>query len=1052
MIKNLYKSSFSTFQSPPEVKKHFLALTFVLVLQLMALAGYSQNAAIKVTGVVTDLTGGPIPGVIVKVKGGPEGVATDPNGKFSLVVQGPKSVLVFTYIGYITHEETVGNRRTLNVSLKESATSLNEVVVTGYGGVSMKRDLTGSISSVSAKQIEERQPINIFDALQGQAAGVLVMNDNGEPGATGSIQIRGASTFSSSGNGPLYVVDGVITDNASGINPNDIQNMEVLKDAASSSIYGARAANGVILITTKRGQEGKPRFDLQYAHVFGKMSHTIQQANSKDLRVWRQIQNKNNASSGSSVDSLNPAYNSDNYLEDMLLGNLAHKSDVRVGVSGGQKGLTYYSSINFLDDKGIALNTWFKRVQGRVNVDYQATPKFKYSTNLTFNWQKDQKWSTGGSLNPVFDRPNNLRIYLPDGSLTSYTSTKRNPIANALMEKNETEGYKAQFNNTLGYKILKELNFTSVANVQFDNSQRTYFQPMFLDDNGDENRGKNEMDKSLFWQLQSFLNYNKTINKDHTLTGMLGVSAERKRYDDFYFEAIPASFASEEIYVFNGSNIDITKTRTTADANSLASLFGRIGYNYKGKYIMQGTYRRDGSSRFGSESKWGNFLSGSAAWRFSDEKFMSWTKKFLEDAKLRASIGQQGNDGIGQYEMYSLINFGNESYYGIGGASINSKLGNSFIQWENTVQQDYGLDLSFFNGRLGLTADYYIKSTNKLLADQQIPKETGFTSVRVNVGNIRNTGMEFVVNGTPIVAKNFKWNIIGNVSFEKGKVVSLINHQPFISGTRHYLEEGGSLGNFYGYKHLGIYRWDASNAYSDNWERLEPVNVSADGKTAEYYTLNGQRYNGVAKKLNGPAGVLGGGDTIWDNVRKDDIIDEADRQVIGNATPDFYLGFVNTFSYKRLSLSFNINATIGGQVYNAFKENMSTNSSSNGPALPEAIYGAWRQQGDIATYAYFPNKDTNGSLKKGFNSYYLEDASFLRLTSARINYSLPLESAKKILMKGVNAYVYGINLLTWTNYTGFDPEFSSSNPLQPGVDGGKYPKRREIGLGLNITL
>ena len=1033
---------------------HLEKAVLVVMISLLHLCSFAQTTN-TVTGTVKDEKGETLPGVSVKVKDGAGATQTDLEGKFSIRVPDAKARLQFSYIGFNAYEEIVGNRTVLSIVLKENVNSLQELVIQGYGGETKKSDLTGSTSSVNARQIAERQPTNIFDAIQGQAAGVLVVNDNGEPGAEGTIQIRGASSFSSSGgNNPLYVVDGIITDGISNIAPNDIQNIEILKDAASTSIYGARASNGVILITTKRGQEGKPRFDVFYGRKTGKISHYIQQANSRDLRLWRQIQNNNNPNSGSNTDSLNSAYNSDNYLEDMLLGNTAVLNDLRVGISGGQKGLTYYSSLNFLDDKGVALNTWAKRVQGRINVDFQVTPKFKYTTNLNFYWNKKNEWSVGGSLNPVFDRPNNLRIYLPDGSLTSYTSSKRNPIANALLETNITEGYRASFANNFEYKILKDLRFTATASAQLDNSDNNYFQPQFLDDNGNENRGRQSSNQRFNWLIQTFFNYDKTLGKDHKISATAGVSAERDNSRSLSYGALPGSFVSESITNFYAGNIDINQTRTGGGGSSLASLYGRLGYNYKGKYILNGTYRRDGSSRFGPQSKWGNFISGSLAWRVSDEKFLAWAKKdgVLDDAKLRLSVGAQGNDGIGQNEDATLIGFGDVSYLGSTGAVIADRLGNPAIQWENTVQTNLGTDISLFKGRLNVIVDYYRKATNKLLADNLLPKETGFQNVRVNAGDLLTTGAEFGISGTPVSGKNFSWNVNANISFQQGRVKSLINDEAFITGTRYLISRGGRLGDYYGYKQLGIYRWTASNAYTTDWARLEPVNVAADGQSAEYYILNGERYNGTIQKLSGPAGFLKGGDTEFDNFTKDGIIDDADRQIIGNATPDFYLGFINTFNYKRFSLNVLMNATIGGQVYNEFKERFAVFSSSNGPAFPEAIYGSWRKEGDIATYPFFPTKDNNGNQKRGVNSYYLEDGSFVRLSSARLNYTFEPAWVSKVKMKGLGVFVYGTNLLTWTNYTGFDPEFSSSSPLTPGTDGGRYPKRREFGFGLNIGL
>ena len=477
-------------------------IIFTAVIVIGTLCSFSSFAqqVIKVKGIVKDTKGEPMPGVGIKIKNTTIGSVTNEKGAYNINVPDKDATLVFSYIGFVKEEVVIGTKTDINVTLKEDFSNLEELVITGYGGIAKKSDLTGATSSVSAKDIAERQPINLFDALQGKAAGVLVMNDSGEPGAQGSLQIRGPSTFSSSGNAPLYVIDGALTNNADGINPNDIAGIEVLKDAASASIYGARAANGVILITTKRGTEGKPQVEAQYSHVFGEIGHMIQQANSQDLRYWRRVQaGDDGATRGLSTDSLNPSYNGDNYLQDMLLGNIAHKNDLKVNVSGGQKGLTYYTSLNYLDDRGIALNSWAKRMQGRVNVDFQASPKFKYSNSITLGWQKRNKTNIGSSLKPVFDRPNNLRIYLPDGSLTGMLSSKRNPIANALLAKDEEEEYVAQFNNNLDFQILKDLKFTVVGNAKLDESQGITFSPAFLSTaTPATNTGSNTGDKSSF--------------------------------------------------------------------------------------------------------------------------------------------------------------------------------------------------------------------------------------------------------------------------------------------------------------------------------------------------------------------------------------------------------------------------------------------------------------------------------------------------------------------------------------------------------------------------
>ena len=441
-----------------------LCVFLLFLLQLVSLPSFAQST--RVTGTIRDGKGSPLSGVNIVVKGSTGGTTTNPEGFFSIEVPNQNAVLVYTLIGYSRKEEAVGTRKTIDIVLTESASSLDEVIVIGYGQTQKKRDVGGAISSVTSKQIMERQPVNLFDALQGQAAGVLIMNDNGEPGAQGSIQIRGANTFTAEGNTPLYVVDGVITDNAAAINPNDIERVEVLKDAASASIYGARSAAGVILITTKKGKDGKPKLDVQYSKVYGWLAHKIQAANAAELRYYRKIQNGNlSGTQGSFTDSLNPSFNSDNDYQKLLLGNTGKRDDVKMSVSGGQKLLTYYASLNYIDDKGIALNTWNKSIQSRINTEFQFSPKLKYTNNLSFYWSFGNFTSINNSLRPVFDRASYLRVYNPDGSLTSYLNSKRNPVANALLEDNTRETLKAQMNHQIDYQIVKSLKFTTSFNA-----------------------------------------------------------------------------------------------------------------------------------------------------------------------------------------------------------------------------------------------------------------------------------------------------------------------------------------------------------------------------------------------------------------------------------------------------------------------------------------------------------------------------------------------------------------------------------------------------------
>ncbi len=1020
-------------------------LFLFLALGSIGLPAFAQQN-IRLSGKVTNKKGEALQGVTVRIKGKSQGTSTDATGKYQLDVAS-SSTVVFSQVGMKEQERAVGNQRQLDVTLEDSDNALDEIVVTGYGGVAKKRDLTGAISSVNAKKIEERQPINLFDALQGQAAGVLIVNDGGgAPGATGSIQVRGTSTLNG-GNGPLYLVDGVINPDGATINPTDIENIEVLKDAASASIYGSRAANGVILITTKRGSEGRPMVNVNYNHLFGRLAHYIPVSNSAEVRAFRYIQGLN-----TNTDSINPSFNSDNDLQRILLGNLAQKKEIKMSVSGGQKNLRYYSSLNYLDDKSIILNSYAKRLQSRINVEYQFSSKLRYSNNISFSWQKGNTIPIGNTIRVVMDRPAYSLIYYPDGSLTSYIGSKRNPVANALFEKNMDETYSGQLNNQLDYQIRDDLKFTTLFNVRLDNLQNTQFSPRFLSANKDQNSGTNEFNKTFTWEFQSYLNYNKTFAQDHNVTALLGFSSDRRRYDRFHSEYMNS--VNEEVLVTFPDYLTPSKTYTTATANASASIFSRIGYNYKGRYLVQGSYRRDGSSRFGAANKWGNFLSASAAWRFSDENFMKWAKPALVDAKLRYSIGQLGNDKVGDYESYTKVAFGG-SYNGVGGAALTSTFGNNRIKWETTTQNNVGLDLTFLNGRLGFTADYYVKTTTDLLYPRELAKETGYAKVNVNLGTIRNRGMEFVISGKPIVTPDFSWEVNGNISFERGKIVKLADGIPFFPGNKWYAEEGGRIGNFYGWRNLGVYAWDESNAYNDNWEKLTLVlddqgkPMYRDGKAV--YTFNGSDYQGTVHQLYAPDGKLKGGDAEWLNNKKDSLINDEDRMILGNATPNFYFGFMQTFRYKRLTLNVLFNGSFGGEVYNALlqRQNYPTNT---GAGSPDMVYNVWRKPGDVAKYPNYVERNNRGNLKTNQNSLYIEDATFVRLSSARLAYTFDPQLINRLKMKGLTAFVYGSNLLTWTNYRGYDPEFSTNNPLTPGEDDGRYPRRREFGFGVNINF
>jgi TonB-linked SusC/RagA family outer membrane protein len=1029
---------------------HLILLSAAVIAFLLTLINTDRVFAqgqTKVSGTVKDRSGAGLPGVTVRVKDQPGGVSTDNDGKFTISVAA-NAVLQFNMIGYTTMEKKVTSG-VLNVVLQESLNDLDEVVVTGFGGRVKRSDLTSAVSSVSAKDIQERQPVDLLSALQGKASGVTVTTDGG-PGAEGTIQIRGVTTLNG-GAGPLYVVDGVITDNGRNINPQDMASIEILKDAASASIYGAQAANGVILITTKKGVEGKPRVDLQYTHLFGKLAHKLPQSNSQEVRAFRRMQTPASAAAGSNTDSLNVAFNSDNDLQDLLLGNTGQRNQINASLAGASKTFNYFSSINYTDDKSIVINSFAKTLQTRLNISYQALPTLKYTSNVSLYYQNKNEIPIARTVNVIFDRPAFSLIYYPDGRVTSYIGSKRNPVANAMYETNKTETFSAQVNNQLDFDITKHIKWTTLFNLAYETPQYTFFAPRYLSPNRDTNSGINELEKKFRYEAQTYFNYNQSF-KDHNVSATLGANAIRRTDDLFHLEYL--NTASEEVTVTLPAYLTSSKSYTSGFASTNQAIFARVNYDYKSKYLVSGVYRNDGSSRFGPENKRGSFFSGSLAWRFSAEKFMDWSKSFLDDAKIRASYGRVGNDQIDDYSAITKVQF-DGNYNGVGGASYNTTIGNPLIKWETGIQKNLGLDLVFLKGRLNFTGELYEKESKDLLYQKQLVKETGFSTVIVNLGSIVNKGVEFTVSATPIAKKNFTWNVDANIYFERGTIKELAGGVPFIAGNKWYVQEGGKIGDFYGWKNLGVYQWNESNAYNDNWDKLTVV-LGADNKPLyvngkAQYTFDGQPYTGTVHNMYDPSGKFVGGDTEWANVKRDSLIDDGDRHVIGNAQPKFNVGFGNTFTYKKFSLNIFFNASIGGDIYNTLLYN-ANNPTQTGPGNPDVLYNSWQKQGDIAKYPYYPNRPSRGNLKANGNSAYLESRSFIRLASTRLAYNMEPEMAKKLYLKGVTAFIYGTNLLTWTNYRGYDPEFSTSNPLTPGDDVGKYPKRREFGFGLNISL
>lgn len=1008
-----------------------------------------------VKGVVTDHTGFPLPGANVSEKGTTKGTITDLDGNFTLSVSRKGTTLVVSFMGYQS-KEVKANEPNMKIQLSESSKQLEEVVVVGYGTMK-KRDVTGAITSITSDEIEKKMPTNVFEALQGASAGVQIVSGSGQPGESSSIKIRGTSTFSAEGVKPLYIVDGVPLEDIDGINPSDIASMEVLKDAASAAIYGSRSANGVIIITTKSGQEGKARIEVKYNHSWGTLSHKVAQANRADRRLYDQIRKEyfelyGGGNPDESIqmidDSLNVFFNVDNDYLDMIT-KTAQKDQVDISVGGGKKGLKYFINTSYYNEKGILDNTGYQRLTTRVNSDYSPNKWLNMGSRVSLTYSKKNGLNEGTLLSAVLSRRPYFNTYYPDGSIVGVFNGQKNPVAQIAYTTDFTDQYKANFFQFFEIKFNKYLKFRTNINANFYLDKRKKMEPSIITDEWqNQNKGYSYNYLNWNWLNENFLTYARKFG-DHNLSVMGGVSAQQWRYEDEIMAGINS--ASDFIYTMNAfaANLDLSATGSHLTNHSMASVFARLTYDWKSRYLLTANFRRDGSSRFAKNNKWGNFPSVSAGWRFSDERFMAFSKDVLSDAKLRVSYGITGNEAIGNYDyIYSYSP--NSIYDGVGGVKP-TRIGKDNLKWEETKQLNIGLDLNFWNSRLTITADYYDKYTDGLLANYQLPKESGFAYMKTNVGEMSNRGFEIAVAGDIIRSKDWTWNASFNISRNLNRIEKLSEGKAYMEGDIWWMQEGGHIGDFYGFKSAGVFQYDESNAFTADWQQLTPV--FENGVFQYKYTLNGQPYDGEVRQKTLPNGKpFRGGDYNWVEPQgtADGVIDDNDRMVIGNAMPDVTGGFNSTLTWKNLSLFVSIYYSLGGDIYNSGEHNRNMFKYSGTTPAPDVIHNVWLHPGDKAMYPR-PYNDEFNNARMG-NSFYVEDGSFIRLQNIRLSYDVPKSFIQRFKLNNLNLYGYVNNALTWTNYSGFDPEFSTSNPLQIGKDTYRYPRKREYGVGLQVNF
>lgn len=972
----------------------------------------SKSKEKEVRGIITDKTGEPLIGVSVTVKGTGKGTVTDMNGKWALSVS-EGSVLNFSYIGYSAETVKVGKSNSYNISLSEDNQLLDEVVVIGYG--SMKRkDITTAVSVVSTADIDERPIIDAAQALQGKAAGIQVVQPSGAPGEGMSIRVRGATSVQAS-NEPLYIVDGMPNDNISSLSPADIESMQVLKDASSAAIYGARAANGVVLITTKRGKVGNPQVKFSAYVGLSQLGKKIDALNTEEYKdLMKELKKYSNVAPTIPDSEKRYVDWTDMFFKTGL------NQNYQLSVSNGTDKLRYFVSGGYTNEQGIIEKASFRRYNFRANIDNQHTKWLKMALNFAYTNTKGQEVNQSrssmraGSILSVINTPPFMQQWDNENpgqyDENAYGSRILNPLAANSADNITSADY---LKGSLGFTfdILKGLQFKSTFGIDLSNNHWDYFlDPKSTSDGrGTKGRVEESYSRNIEWLFENILTYDFSLKK-HNFSLMGGATQQHAQYNGAWLAGFDLADSYPNIHSISAANqIDKDACGSSASAWSLASFLGRIAYNYDSKYLLTMNFRADGSSRFAPGHRWGYFPSASAGWRVSSEKFMEPLKNVIDDMKLRIGWGMNGNQsGIGNYSYLASMSASKvapttENLYP-GLAITPYSAANTELTWEKTMQWNAGLDLTMFDSRVTLSVDAYYKKTKDLLLTVSLPDNVNLPGgITRNDGEMVNKGMEFSVSSQNLKGA-FQWNTDFNISFNRNKLTKLglnkIYYYAEMYETREsavILKEGIPLGTFYGYVSEGV-----------------------DPET---------------------------GNIIYSDLNKNGSLDPGDRTEIGCAQPDFIYGMTNTFSYAGLNLSVFLQGSQGNDIFNASR--IDTEGMFDFRNQSKAVLDRWKRPGMITDIPRV------GNIENSHNSTrFVEDGSYLRLKTVTLSYDFNKKWLKKMHLSKLQAYVTGQNLLTLTKYSGYDPEVNAygADAVAQGVDYGVYPQSKALIFGLNVEF
>ena len=987
----------------------------------------SVSSTKNISGVVKDETGEPVIGANVVVKGTTNGTVTDMNGRYSLEVP-EGGVLQISYIGYNTQEVKVGSGDVVNVSLREDSETLDEVVVIGYGTVK-KSDLTGAVGSVQMKDVSQVGITSADRALQGQIAGVQVNARTGQPGESMMIRVRGSNSLAG-GNEPLYVIDGMPVEKMnSDINPEDILSMEVLKDASSTAIYGSRGANGVVMITTKRGRTGDTV--LEYNGYVGVSSLRKKlDLLGKDDYIAMVNEVSQNDGNGIAITPEQAALLPNNDWQDLAYQTALTHSH-QVSVSGGTDKTKLYSSLNYMNQEGIIKGSDYNRFALRINGDQKlarnlslnASIAYSYGTQNTANSNADG-WGAIAYTAMVMAPIQEIRD--ADGKYTNFSGTPwggTNPVGMAELYKNKTVNSRLLANMSLIYEIIDGLTFRVNAGAEVNAGSSDRYIPIGLSAGGKLD-GDASKSKSNYYTIinENILTYDKRFNKNHALNLMGGVTFQTYQYNDLGGSG--TGFLRD---VYETNNLGVASTPGTPSSGysdyRMASFLGRANYNLMERYLLTVTARYDGSSKFSKNHKFAFFPSAALAWRLSEENFMQ-DIDWLSNLKLRASIGQTGNQSISPYQTFARLGtsgpiFGDGKDIGFGLSSM----ANDDLKWETTTQTDIGVDFGFFSNRLNIGFDYYWKQTRDLLYNATLPPSSGYSSMLRNLGRIDNKGFEISINTINMKGK-VNWttnlNITSNRSIVKdlgsdvyGNKIQRID-APIGGGNWFPLFVGKAPFQLYGYEIEGIYQ-------TDEEARL---NGEATKKAGDY------RY----KDTDGKAGITTG-----------------DKTIIANTQPKFTFGLTNIINWNNFELSFLLIGSVGGDIVNEFNKSI-TNIGGTWNIRKDVWENHWTPENPNAKYAR-ASVATKDYLAFGDpSSVWVENGSYLRFKDIKLAYTLPSQWFAGSRKPNISVYLSGQNLITITSYSHYDPEASWTSSAVNGWDRGVYPSAKSFTLGLQVKF